>query len=127
MRPLLLLVLAMLTGCAGSLTGHAPETRTLTLPGTPAHLALRVAETFAAMGGQMTAAMEGRDSTQGTRVLSGVVHGGVVVTVLLQPEGEGTRVTVTASIPPGKVVFGTLDEAEQFCTRLRTMETADVR
>jgi hypothetical protein len=111
-------ILLLLTGCAGSFAGRAPETRTLTLPVAPPQAYQRTVATFVAMGAQLP------PLHAVGQPLQAMVHGAVLLSVELEGQGTGTRVTVTASIPPGKLVIGTMTELDQFCARLTAQETA---
>jgi len=110
------LLTLLLSSCAGSFAGRAPETRTLTVPYSQAQAYTRSSQVLRQMGAEMTA-MDGRQALQG------LVHGAVLLSVQLQEQGMSTLVTVTASIPPGKLILGTVDELDQFCTRLQAVET----
>lgn len=114
------LLTLLVNGCAGSFAGRAPETRTLTVPYGQAQAYTKSSQVLRQMGAEMTA-MDGRQALQG------MVHGAVLLSVQLQEQGTSTLVTVTASIPPGKLVLGTVDELDQFCARLLALETAHAR
>ena len=114
------LLTLILSGCAGSLTGRAPETRTFTVPYGQAQAYTRASQVLRQMGAEMTT-MDGRSALQG------MVHGAVLLSVQLQEQGTSTLVTVTGSIPAGKMVLGTMDELDQFCTRLQARETVHAR
>jgi hypothetical protein len=111
------LLTLFLSGCAGSVTGRAPETRTLTLPTSPAQAYTRATQVLTQMGAEMTF-MDGRQTLQG------LVHGAVVLRVQLDEHGAGTLVTVTGTIRPGKLILGTMTEVDQFCARITALEAA---
>lgn len=114
------LLTLILSGCAGSFAGRAPETRTLTVPYSQAQAYTRSSQVLRQMGAEMTA-MDGRQALQG------LVHGAVLLSVQLQEQGTSTLVTVTGTIPPGKLVLGTVTEVQDFCTRLQALETVHAR
>ena len=116
----MLTLLILLTGCAGSFTGRAPETRTLTLHASPAQAYQRSMVVLTQMGTEF-APRPDRQTIQGT------VHKAVVMTVLFEDQGWQTLVTATAYIPPGKLTIGQMSELEEFCERLQAMEVAHER
>jgi hypothetical protein len=115
-----LCLLLLVTGCAGSFAGRAPETRTLVLPHGQEFAYQRAAQVLTQMGAQMTA-------MDGPRALQGLVHGVVILSIQLQQQPGGTLVVVTGSIPPGKLVVGSFTEVDDFCARLVALETAHAR
>jgi hypothetical protein len=110
------LLTLLLSGCAGSFAGRAPETRTLILQTSQAQAYTRSSQVLMQMGAEMTL-LDGRQTLQG------VVHGAVVLRVQVAEYANGTVVTVIGTIPPGKLVLGTVTELDQFCTRLLALET----
>jgi hypothetical protein len=110
-----LVLLAVLTGCDGSFTGRAPETRTLTLAVTPPQAYTRAVQSLTAMGGQLT-------TMDGQRHVQGVVKGIVLLSVEVQGEGPPTQVQATGSIVAGKLTIGTFTELDELCQRLTATE-----
>lgn len=114
-RWLLVFGLLLMTGCAGSFVGSNPQTRTVVLPLAERPAYDRALRTFALMGGQVRVA-------QG-QTIAGVVHGAVELAVFLAPHAQGTAVTVTGSVLPGKLTLGRFDEVETY-VQLLTQESA---
>ena len=111
----------LLIGCAGSFAGRAPETRTLTLASEQAHAYEHAMQVLRQMGTQIT-------TRDGYQEITGLVHNAVVLHVHLKGHpGHPTTVTVTGSIPPGKLTLGAFTELDEFCTRLTALETAHAR
>lgn len=100
----------MLAGCATSLMGQAPVQRTAVLPVSPAIAYSQAAQTFARMGGQVHVA------DPQSRMLSGVVHGAVVLNVTVDSQ---SKIDVTGTLVPGKMVLGSLTEVDEYMALLR--------
>lgn len=88
---------------------RAPVERSTVLALPPATAYTRAVQTFARMGGQVQVA----DAQ--SRVVSGLVHGAVVLTITVDAQ---STVTVTGTLVPGKVVMGTFDEVDTYMALL---------
>lgn len=98
-----------LGGCATSLMGRVPIERSLTLPTSPAEAYVHAAQTFTRFGGHLQVA------DPHSRLLAGTVHGAVALTVHVDAT---STVVVTAALLPGKLVVGSLTEADEYLALL---------
>ena len=112
-----MLALGFLSGCATSLMSRGPVERSVILPASHADAYTHATQTFTRMGGQLQVV----DAQNG--VFAGIVHGAVALTVRVDPQ---SMVHVTAMLVPGKVVMGSLTEADDYLALL-TQEVPHAR
>jgi hypothetical protein len=99
----------LFTSCSSTLLSPQVHTHTLALQGTPQACYVQATHAFAQMGGTVQA------SDPATRTLSGVMHGVVQLTVVVDPQ---STVHVRSHLLPGKLVIGTMDEGAQYLALL---------
>lgn len=104
--------LSWLTSCT-ALMSHEPVTRFVVTEQTPDAAYRQAIIAFARLGGEV------RHTDYASHTLSGVVHNAVTMTVIVSPEGTGSRVEVTGSLLPNKVAIGAFDEVDQFSAMMR--------
>ena len=98
-----------LLGCPSAVYRHTPETKHLVVAEPYDHAWQKALRTLATMGAET----HQQDRQSGS--LQATVRNAVLLHVLLQPDSPtATRVTVTGSILPNKVVLGTLTEVDDF-------------
>ena len=120
-RCALCVLLFVLTGCAGSVLGRAPETQVCPPLAVPPEQAYHLSWlTLTQMGTRFTTA-------ERPQRLSGVVRNAADFHVSLSAHASGTSVQATASIPPGKLTLGEFTLLDEFCTKLSARETAHAR
>jgi hypothetical protein len=114
----MLFLIALLAGCAGSFGGTHPDTCTVTVPYAQPIAYTHASQVFRQRGGQIT-------GTDGRQAFSGVERGAQVINVQLDPQGATTLVTVTGNITPGKIMLETLPSVQTFCSTLQALEAGN--
>jgi hypothetical protein len=113
MKWITLFLMLLLTGCMTSLMPQTPQTRIVELQASPDEAYRRAAVAMNTMGAEQLQA------NNQLRLLSGKVHGAVLLNVSVLPTTEGAAVHVRGSLLPGKLVIGSVDEVDQYVALLR--------
>jgi hypothetical protein len=114
------LFLALMAGLAGCtvtqpLTGaaYAPHEAVVVSPHRPDVTYVRAYSVFAKRSGWVIT------MSDPSRSFNGLVHNAAHLTVLLEPQGTGTVVTIHGTVLPSKQVQGEFTEVEEYAKRLR--------
>lgn len=100
--------LLLLGGCTAMMSGAStPVERRLTVPDAPAQAEAKALRTTLGLGGELL-------RTPQAGALQAKVHNAVILTVLVEPEGRGSTVTVSGRLLPNKVAFGSLTEVDDW-------------
>lgn len=102
-----------LAGCMTSLMSQEPVRRSVSLQEPPDAAYQRASQAMARMGATI------HQANPQTRLLSGIVHGVVVLNVSVTGSKESSTVEVTGSLLPGKLAVGSFTEVDQYVALLQ--------
>lgn len=119
-RTFVLSMMAFLTSCATPVPmprttapAYPPKQATVTSPHAEALTYRKATTVFAKEPGWVIV------MTQPTTVFRGIVHQAAELTVVLEPAGHGTLVTIHGEVLHNKIVTGAFTEVDDYAQRLR--------
>lgn len=113
----LLPLLLILGGCAGFMRPEAynPVTRSISVKDNYDTAYSKSIRSIASLGSEIIS----QDKNSGT--ISAKVHNAVLLNVIVSKNGNGATIDATGSVMPGKIVFGSFTEVDDFITTYQSL------